>query len=49
MQDGVPQESVLGPFFYLLSINDVPTTLYSRTTTFADDTAIMAVGDSTEA
>jgi hypothetical protein len=29
----------------LLYINDLPTTLYSTTATFADDTAVMAVGE----
>jgi hypothetical protein len=45
---GVPQGSVLGPVLYFLYINDLPTTLYSITATFADDTAVMAVGESNE-
>jgi retron-type reverse transcriptase len=45
---GVPQGSVLEPVLYLLYINDLPTTLYSVTATFADDTAVMAVGESDE-
>jgi hypothetical protein len=32
----------------LLYGNDLPTTLYSTTATFADDTAVMAVGESDE-
>jgi hypothetical protein len=32
----------------LLYINDLPTTLYSTTATFADNTAVMAVGESNE-
>jgi hypothetical protein len=35
---GIPQ-SVLGPVFYLLYINDVPTTLNSTMAMFADDTS----------
>jgi hypothetical protein len=30
----------------LLYINDLPATLYSTTATFADDTAVIAVGES---
>jgi hypothetical protein len=45
---GVPQGSVLGPVLYLLHINDLPRTLYSTTAMFADDTAVMAVGECNE-
>jgi hypothetical protein len=45
---GVPQGSVLGPVFYLLYVNDMPTILNSTMATFTDDTAVMEVGESFE-
>ena len=45
---GVPQGSVLGPILYLLFTSDIPKLENNIIATFADDTAIMAVGTSVD-
>jgi len=46
VKDGVPKGSVLCPILYLLYKSNLPQPEEATVTTFADDTAIMAVGDS---
>jgi len=46
---GVPQGSVLGPLLYVLYTCDIPQPREATIATFADDTAILSVGDNAEA
>ena len=44
---GIPQDSILGPQFFLLYINDLPHCLSkTKPRLFADDTNLTASGDS---
>lgn len=45
IQAGVRQGIALGPILYIVYTNDLPSTESTTATVFADDIAILAVGD----
>ena len=45
---GVPQDSVLGPIFFVIFVNDLPSVFKNKCKLYADDCKIMATVDSIE-
>ena len=45
---GVPQGSILGPLFFLLSVNDLPSLLSCEIDQYADDSTLTATAKSTQ-
>ena len=43
VESGVPQGSVLGPFLFLIYMNDLEKVIQSHTSFFADDTCLFSI------
>lgn len=48
IKSGVPQGSILGPVLYQIFAADIPTTDYTTTATYADDTALLSAHSNPE-